>query len=588
MGIISDITSRIRTVWGTKDEERPRIPGIRESFGIYDMFGMGTIGQNLRIDNDLMVRYADYEDMSEYPILAGAYNVLSDDCTSQDYLEGKIVCTEAKSAFAKKILDRMLHERVKIDNNIWEIARTMMKYGNDFEYIDIGDEGVKGLVYLPPPIMRRAERAGETAFYADLSGSASAENVDLIFDRLREIKAGAVDEKKPAMTLPHRQFIWEGWQVIHWRNRINNRGSLYGYAAGESARWVWKRLTLIEDSALIFRLTRAPSRFVYYIDVGSQSPQESLAYVEKVKQRLKRSKFVNARTGKIDLKFNPSTEQDDIYIPVREGKDRSRVEVLSGPDFAPMDDIEYFQNKMFSALGIPKQYLGYEETIASRYQLSSEDVRYARMVMRYQQMLKIGLRQMCDVELAANNIVPKSAGYNVTLPAPTKVMETAHIELMQLRMQLAGEMREQFSNQWIMEHVLKLTPSEINEIVGQKDSETLDQADIDNEVAEKQAEMQARVAKKTGVDMQSVAPGSAMPQSESRRAIRNLKMLFTDEGFTKGSRLKEREMGDALDRIMTNDKVLGRRIDNLRGLLNDVIRNQKTSRGESYSPKDEA
>ncbi|MBF0554025.1 MAG: portal protein [Nitrospirae bacterium] len=319
--VLTDIVNRVRKAWGFKIDQAPQIPGVRESFGIFDMFGIGSIGQNLKIDNDLMVRFADYEDMDDYPIISAAYNVLSDDCTVQDYIEGKIVNIEAKSRLSKNILNKMLHGRVKIDNHLWEITRTMLKYGNDYEFIDVGEGGIKGLVYLPPPIMRRVEKGGDVAFYADLSGTATAENADMIFDRLKQVRDGAeAMGKKELAWFPHKQFIWEGWQVIHWRNRIKNRGSLYGYAYGENARWIWKRLILIEDSALVFRLTRAPSRFVYYIDVGSQSPSESLAYVEKVKQRLKRSRFVNTRTGKIDLRFNPMTEQDDIYLPVREGK----------------------------------------------------------------------------------------------------------------------------------------------------------------------------------------------------------------------------------------------------------------------------
>lgn len=1146
MSVFSRLVDRVRTVWGFKVENAAKIPGIRESFGVFDMFGMGTIGQNLKIDNDLMVRYADYEDMDDYPIIAAAYNVLSDDCTVQDYIENKTVCIEAKSRVAKVLLDKMLHERVKIDDNIWEIARTLMKYGNDYEYVDMGEKGVKGLVYLPPPIMRRVERSGDVAFYADLSGTATAENADMIFDRLKTARETFEKEgKKELSWFPQKQFIWEGWQIIHWRNRIKNRGSLYGYAYGEPARWIWKRLILVEDSALIFRLTRAPSRFVYYIDVGNQSPNEALAYVEKVKQRVKRSKFVNARTGKIDLKFNPmpvafdtviplldgrniaikqlakeyeegkknyvyaidrengnsmshgeilwcgknkdcgktykityddgsfnivaeghpfmlcdgqyvkakdlklgnslmpfyravtdrgyetvfdpkknvfeethkavaretqkdkwehtvfrtihhsdfdrrnnapenlklmswwehkdlhrgllkttihredvlkknserlkslwkdaeyrskriseisnemksrwnnpeyraemeivarkglddfrkteefkevvrksnkthnqkrfliaynktekheadneirrasslkwmqenkwrfsgennhkfvrfdakiwsiidgiisensgigkqkicnlfnsspenvlyisdlndrrvtlnkptlkskmeqrelvpmnhkiisveivsdcdmycmnvkgkhnfamlavsgeygspnkdsgvfvkNTEQDDIYLPVREGKDKTRVETLAGPDFQAMDDIEYFQGKLFSALSIPKAYLGYEEVLScfvpetkistldgrertiidivenykkekiwvysndngvvvpgkvvggkktgtakfiarvtldngiveectpehrwqmrdgsyvmakelvtgdslmprknivmnhkvvsvdivektidvydievenyhnfalssgvfvhnSRFMLSSEDVRYARNVMRNQQILKIGLRHLCDVELAANNIVPSTAGYKVTLPAPTKVMETAYIELMQLRMALAGDMKELFSNQWIMEHVLKLSQSQIGEIVGQRQKETLDQADIDNEVSEKEMEVTARSAKKFGVsaDMSGIDRLSAARKGKSSQppavSVREGMMYFTDEEFTKGNKFKEKEMDARLDALLTNDRNLTKKIDNLRGLLGEIVMSNRASRMSSVA-----
>jgi len=747
MSIIGNIKERIRASWGDRIEEKAKAPvkmsGMAGVFGSNDVFGI-SVGHALKIDDDLMTRYADYEDMDNYSTIAAAYNVLADDCTITDYIENKTVMVEAESKRSEFILEDMFN-RIKIDENIWEIVRTALKYGNDFEYIDIGENGIKGIVYLPPVIMRRAEKEGDTAFYCDFSGTASPSNAEQVFKKIKDQQEGKdvrLNGVDAGAYTGQMNAVFEGWQVVHWRNRSSNRGAFYGYSYGEPARWCWKRLVLMEDATLLFRLTKAPSRYVYYLDTGALPPTEALAYIEKVKQKLKRTKFINPRNGKIDLRFNPmpiafntsiplidgrnitieslakewddgkdnfvyavdrnsknrisqgkvlwcgksdgsgkaikvvysddsynivdpihpfilsdgsevvagslkandllmgynttldeiaceqkvkrievvencdmycmnvqglhnfamlsvgsdgdvnkdsgvfvkNSESDDIYLPVREGKDRTRVEALAGPDYNSIDDIEYFQSKLFSALAIPKSYLGYDELIGSRYSLASEDVRYARTVMRLQQMMKGGLRQLCNVELAANNISPKSAGYTVYLPAPTKVMETAYIELMQLRVQLANEMQEMFSRQWIMEHILKLTPSEINEIVGQKDKETLDQSDVENEIMEKQMETQYKTDKKYGVDSSTIGSGGSEGEKKGPRVRResysrkNGKLLFSDKEFTEGSLRKEREMSGKIDGILESNKKLSKRVENLRNLMVDMAKNNMSSK----------
>jgi len=115
-------------------------------------------------------------------------------------------------------------------------------------------------------------------------------------------------------------------------------------------RWIWKRLVLLEDSALVYRLQRTPERFAFYVDVGDLPPQEALAYVRKVQQGFKKKKYINPTTGKLELKFNPIAPDEDFWVPTRKGQDGTRIDNLGAPQWQHMDDIEYFRDKMFSAI----------------------------------------------------------------------------------------------------------------------------------------------------------------------------------------------------------------------------------------------
>lgn len=101
----------------------------------------------------------------------------------------------------------------------------------------------------------------------------------------------------------------------------------------EAARWIWKRLVLLEDAAVLYRLQRAPERFAFYVEVGDLPPAEALAYVNRVRQQFKKKRYINPNTGKVDLKVGLSSGEDDFFVPSRAGQEGTRIEVLGAPQW---------------------------------------------------------------------------------------------------------------------------------------------------------------------------------------------------------------------------------------------------------------
>jgi len=128
----------------------------------------------------------------------------------------------------------------------------------------------------------------------------------------------------------------------------------------EAARWIWRRLVLLEDSMLIYRLTRSPSRFVFFVDIGDKSGPEAWKHLNNVRNEFKKKKFVNA-SGHLDMRYNPLANDEDLFIPVRGGKRGIEVETLQGPIYGAIDDVEYFKDKLYAAIKIPKCLSGETE-----------------------------------------------------------------------------------------------------------------------------------------------------------------------------------------------------------------------------------
>jgi hypothetical protein len=120
------------------------------------------------------------------------------------------------------------------------------------------------------------------------------------------------------------QFQWnsggmtfENWQMAHFRILGNDKHAPYGTSVLEPARRIWRQLTLLEDAMMAYRIVRAPERRVFKIDVGNIPPQDVEQYMQKVMTQMKRHQVVDPTTGRLDLRYNPLSIEEDYYIPIR-------------------------------------------------------------------------------------------------------------------------------------------------------------------------------------------------------------------------------------------------------------------------------
>lgn len=130
------------------------------------------------------------------------------------------------------------------------------------------------------------------------------------------------------------QFQWnsggltfENWQVAHFRILGNDKYTPYGTSVLEPARRIWRQLTLLEDAMMAYRIVRSPERRVFYVDVGNIAPNDIEQYMQKVMSQMKRAQIVDPDTGRVDLRYNPMSVDEDYFIPMRAGT-HSRVESL--------------------------------------------------------------------------------------------------------------------------------------------------------------------------------------------------------------------------------------------------------------------
>jgi hypothetical protein len=149
---------------------------------------------------------------------------------------------------------------------------------------------------------------------------------------------------------------------------------------------------------VVYRLTRAPERRVFYIDVGQIAGARAEAFMKQIQDQFKKRKTTGRSHGSgansVEERWHAPAQDEDYWIPMRPNSN-TRVETLPGAqNLGEIDDALYFRNKLYIALNFPKNYFNTEDTNQTRITLSAQDVRFARNIERLQRVFARGIREM--------------------------------------------------------------------------------------------------------------------------------------------------------------------------------------------------
>lgn len=407
-------------------------------------------------DTDRIAAYNDFRAMDMSPEIAAALNIIRDECITRGE-KGKILDIFSENSRVKTVLEDLFYNRLDIDFALKLWIRDLLKYGDFFLQLQIDkSEGIYGVMALPSDEMHREEgydgRTDDVRFRWETTGD-----------------------------------IFEDWQMAHFRLLEDVRKLPYGRSILDPARKLWKQLQLAEDSMLVYRITRAPERRVFYIDVGNLENADVAQFIQQFQIQLKKQPIVDQRTGNINMKYNPMNVTEDYFIPMRADRS-SRIETLPGAsNLGDIQDIEYLQNKLFASLQVPKNYLNYGESLPGGSTLSQQDLRFARTINTIQQAILAELKRVANIHLYFNGFKDDIDNFTLTLNNPSTQQELLKLETMKARLEVFKEMfsaeaTSPVSYVWAMENILGFSKNEIKLILKQKKVEKKIFAEIDSAV----------------------------------------------------------------------------------------------------------
>ena len=245
------------------------------------------------------------------------------------------------------------------------------------------------------------------------------------------------------------------------------------------------QLRMIEDALVIYRISRAPERRIFYIDVGNLPKIKAEAYLKDVMNRYRNKLVYDAKTGEIRDDRNHMSMLEDFWLPRREGGRGTEITTLpGGSNLGEIDDIQYFQKKLYRSLNVPVSRLA-EETgfqIGRSDNITRDELKFTKFVQRLRKKFSNLFSDMLKTQLVLKGVIAVEEWPAIKELLQFDYLQDGHFtelknaELMQGRLDMLGTIESYvgtyFSKEYVRKHILRMSDDEIQEIEDQiKDEE---------------------------------------------------------------------------------------------------------------------
>ena len=247
------------------------------------------------------------------------------------------------------------------------------------------------------------------------------------------------------------------------------------------------QLRMIEDSLVIYRMSRAPERRIFYIDVGNLPKVKAEQYLKEVMYRYRNKLVYNAATGEVrdDRKFMSMME--DFWLPRREGGRGTEITTLpGGQNLGELADIEYFQKKLYRALGVPESRIAADGgfNLGRSSEILRDELKFSKFVGRLRKRFSQMFNDILRTQLILKNIVTPEDWESMRehiqydFIYDNQFAELKETEMMNERLGTLATIEPYigkfYSNEYVRRKILRQTDSEIIEIDEQIEQEIKD------------------------------------------------------------------------------------------------------------------
>lgn len=235
-------------------------------------------------------------------------------------------------------------------------------------------------------------------------------------------------------------------------------------------------LQRMEDSVVIYRIARAPERRIFYVDVGNLPKNKAETYLQNIKDKYRNKITYDGTTGNIINQKDHQAIMEDFWLPRREGGKGTEVSTLpGGENLGQIDDILFFQRKLYRALNVPMQRLEQENvfSVGRSSEISREEVALQKFISKLQRQFSKIFYGALKTQLVLKNIIKPSdwaeisAGITFDFEKDNHFAELKDNEILQGRLEILSTLDEYvgkyYSHDWARKNVLRQTDEEIKD-----------------------------------------------------------------------------------------------------------------------------
>jgi hypothetical protein len=365
-------------------------------------------------------------------------------------------------------------------------------------------EGIKELRFIDPRKIRKVKeveqkREGEVVIqktkneyyvYSDKGFSAKGGSIGTV---------GGIDGTKGLKIAKD--------SIVHTTSGILNENNSLVLSHLHKAIKPINQLRMLEDAAVIYRISRAPERRIFYIDVGNLPKMKAEQYLRDMMAKHKNRLVYDASTGEVrdDRKF--MTMLEDFWLPRREGGRGTEITTLpGGQNLGEMEDILYFQKKVYQALNVPVSRLEAENgfSLGRASEITRDEVKFSKFINRLRNRFSILFNKILEKQLILKGVIAPEDWPSIKSFIRYDFMHDNHFEelkqaeILQNRLQIVAEIDEYtgkyYSEKWVRTNVLQQSEDEMKEIdeqieeEGEKNGDEFEDEMDDNEADEQEPE----------------------------------------------------------------------------------------------------
>ena len=456
------------------DEDGTGVIQAGGHFGAY----IDMDGDKAKNDNDLIMKY---RDIASQPECDAAVEDIINESIVGDNDDAPVNLVLDELEVSDKIKETIKHEfdnilsLLSFNAYAHDIFRRWYVDGRLPYHIIINNEnpkqGIKELRYIDPTKLRKVKEVEETT--DPKTGAKLIKKVDEFFMFQDKTMNGANQGLK---IYPDAIAYCTSGVMDPGRKRILS----YLHKALKPVN----QLRMMEDSLVIYRISRAPERRIFYIDVGNLPKGKAEEYLRGIMNQYRNKLVYDAKTGDIKDDRKHMSMLEDFFLPRREGGRGTEITTLpGGENLGQIDDIIYFQKKLYKSLNVPVNRLEQEAqySLGRTTEITRDEVKFKKFIDRLRKRFSDLFMQLLKTQLLLKGIITRDDWKTWKESIAFDYIEDNYFselkqsEMIRERFEMLSSLDEHIgrfiSNEWVRKNILRFNDEEIEEIQKQIDAE---------------------------------------------------------------------------------------------------------------------